>query len=750
VPFLKTSVALAAILSGMPMSQAQAQVDALSQLDTEEITVIGTDQSRYIIKENRALTGFQLDYLELPRIVNLIPEQLILDQKIVDLSEALRNTPGITQSDGFGGTNDDFLIRGFRRNVVYRNGFRRGTNFRTNLSNLEYIQVVRGPASITYGQVEPGGLVDVVTKKPLDERRISGEIRYGSFDDLLVLADWSQPITDDLAVRLVASTQDANSFRHFTDISRDTVALSARWDVTDGTRLDLAYEFRDESRPLDRGTVTVRTGADTREIVNNLLDVPISRRFGEPFEIFESEFHFVEATLEQDFSDDWAARLGVAYESSAANDIQARPRSVVILNADAPISADGFFLTTPAGAGALVQPFFDDPTDRVFLARRTDGSLERDTEVFYLNGVVSGEFQTAGLRHRVAIGGDFREIEQTRFFVTTPTTNGFPEDLGGNGPLFDIQNPIYGNLIENVPTDGLPLRTSGEVAYGFFLNDYINLTDKLSVLLGLRYDEVKLNGDLELDAASALSPQFAVNYQALDTVSVFFSYAQAFEPNFVADLELGVAEPFDPEDSEQFEFGVKVELFDGQMQASAAVYRINKSNVLVAVDGVPELRDGQRSQGFELSATGQPIPGMNVTAGYAFNDSELRFADDTPLAARDGNRPRNVGKHTFNLWTSYEVQSGLVEGLGVGGGVFYTSDRFGDDGNTYSLGAYTLVDLTAWYTLQAPGLGEGQNIRVQVALKNLFDEDYFPASGGNERINIGTPRTVFGSISLDF
>ncbi|MEO9600360.1 TonB-dependent siderophore receptor [Parasphingorhabdus sp.] len=725
-------------------SAASAQTPAEmgdSSVDDNVIVVTGTKQERYRIEDSGALTGFRLDYLELPRVVNVIPEQLILDQKITDLGEALRNTPGVTQSDGFGGTNDDFFIRGFRRNSVYRNGFRRQSNFKINLTNTEYVQVVRGPSSITYGQVEPGGLVDIVTKKPLAEQRIAGEVRYGDFDDLLFLADWSQPVTEDIGVRVVASTQDANSFRDFTEISRDTIAVSGRFDLSPSTRFDVSYEYRDEDRPLDRGTVTIAT-PEGRQIVNNVIDIPISRRFGEPFEIFESQFHFLEATLEQKLGDNWNVRLGAAYESSVANDLQARPRAVVILNADAPISNDGFF-TVPVPPVEL-DAVFDDPSDLVFLARRTDGSRERDTEVLYLNGKITGEFSTGSIEHRIAVGGDYFDASSTRFFVATPTTNGVPVALGGNGPLFDLRNPIYGNLPDNVPTDSLPVLTSGSKAYGFYINDYIDLTDRLSVLLGLRFDGVTFNGDRELDAANAFSPQAAINYKLADNSSVFLSYSQAFEPNIFADPEQGVTAPFDPEDSEQFELGVKSEFFDGALQASGALYRIDKNNVLITENGILVLRDGQSSQGMELSLSGQPTDGMNIVAGYAYTDAEVRGG------ANDGNQPRNVAEHTFNLWASYEVQAGSLEGLGFGGGLFHSSDRYGDDANKWSLGSYTLVDLSLWYTVAVPALGDGKTVRIQVAAKNLFDKTYFSASGGNERVSIGLPQAFIGSLSFDF
>lgn len=149
-----------------------AQTDAAEAGIIEEITVTGTDQSRYRSDNTRSLSGIDLGFLELPRVVEIIPEQILLDQKVTELEEALRNVPGISFSDGFGGSNNDFPIRGFRRNTVYRNGLRVRSNFRVNTSNLARVDVVKGPASITYGQVEPGGLVDVVTKQPLDDRRL--------------------------------------------------------------------------------------------------------------------------------------------------------------------------------------------------------------------------------------------------------------------------------------------------------------------------------------------------------------------------------------------------------------------------------------------------------------------------------------------------------------------------------------------------------------------------------------------------
>lgn len=692
------------------------------------LVITGTDQTRYETSDKGALTGFPLNFLELPRVVNIIPEQLVLDQKITDLNEALRNTAGITQSDGFGGTNDDFLIRGFRINSIYRDGFRRASNFKTNLTNVDYIQVIRGPAAITYGQVEPGGLIDVVTKKPLEKRRVSGEVRAGSFNDNLLLLDWSEPISDAIGLRVVASTQDSELFRDFSDISRDAIAISGQFELSSSTRLNLSYEYNDESRPLDRGTITVPT-PNGREVINNLIDIPIQRRFGEAFEVFESETNFFEANITQDLNDNWTLRLGLASENNSANDLQARPLATIISDQNGPITENGFLLAAPN-----FNAVFDDPTDQVFLARRTDGSRNRETDVTYFNALLNGELQTGNITHQVAFGFDYQDLETTRFFVTSPALDGV------SGPLFNIRNPIFGTLPDSLSTAGSTLLDQSTKEYGLFINDNIQLTDNLSVLIGGRFDEFDADGDISLDKTDAFSPQVAVNYKLSETASVFASYSEAFSPNFVVDLEAGATEPFDPEESDQIELGVKSEFFNSKLQTSAALYSIDKENVISVVNGIPVLLDGQSSQGVELSVSGQPIKGMNIVAGYAYTDAEVSGQ------GVEGNRPRNVGEHSLNLWTSYEWKTGL----GIGGGVFYTDDRFGDDENTFSLDSYTLVDLSAWYTLQVPGGSGDRAVRLQVALKNLTDEEYFSASGGDDRISIGAPRTILGSVSFDF
>ncbi|MBL8265453.1 TonB-dependent receptor plug domain-containing protein, partial [Steroidobacter sp.] len=224
-------------------TRASPNTQPLQQATVEELVVLGVDPRRYDIAASDTLTGFPLSFLDSPRSVEIIPEQVLLDQKALDLAEALQNVTAVTFSDGFGGTNDDFLVRGFRRNSVYRDGFRRGSIFRINTVNVDRIEIIKGPASIAFGQLPPGGVVNVVTKKPLLEARTIVEGRLASHDTRFALLDSSIPFEQhNASVRVNLSWHEAQSFRDFTDIEQGVFAAASRWDPTLNTQVTASYE----------------------------------------------------------------------------------------------------------------------------------------------------------------------------------------------------------------------------------------------------------------------------------------------------------------------------------------------------------------------------------------------------------------------------------------------------------------------------------------------------------------------------
>lgn len=564
----------------------------------------------------------------------------------------------------------------------------------------------------------------------------------GSYDSRFVLADWSQPVGQRAAFRVNASSEQSDTFRDLFDADRQTIAVTGRLDLSDNTTLTADYEYRDEFRTFDRGTVTVPVPGG-RAIAHELLDLDPSTRFGEPFEEIDTRFEFGSLQLEHSFNNDWTASLRLAKESSLSNDFQARPLAVFVFDESAPITDDGFLT-----GDAQPEEAFDEASDRVFLARRSDGSRDRDIEAEYAQLQLNGEFTTGTVRHQIAVGADYRSAEESRFFVFNPPTDGLPIADGGTGPLLNLRQPEFGNLARDTAAETRLTFDSESDDYGFFLNDYIKLGQRVGLLAGVRYDISDPDGSGPADEVTELSPQVALNYRVNDDVVLFTSVSEAFEPNTAFALDAqgnpSGAELFDPENSRQYEVGAKAQFFDQRLNFTAAAYEIEKSNVLTVIDDTSQLVDGQRSRGLELSIAGQPLDGFNIVAGYAYTDAEIL------TGANRGNRPQNAAKHTGNLWASYEFRQGRFTGLGTGIGAFYLGDRYGSDTNTWELDSYTLFDASIWYTLNAGPLPSDSSLRLQLSVKNLTDEEYYPASGADLRLNVGTPRTVVGSASLSF
>ena len=214
------------------------------------------------------------------------------------------------------------------------------------------------------------------------------------------------------------------------------------------------------------------------------------------------------------------------------------------------------------------------------------------------------------------------------------------------------------------------------------------------------------------------------------SLSVYASYADTFQSqNIYTGNATLVTMP--PEQGRQYEAGVKWEGMDGRLFLTAAVFDIRQNNVVETVNGEPELTGGISSRGWEAALVANPVPGLNIRGSIGMADVEI-ISDN----ATDGNRPGNVPKATANLWASYELQKGPLAGLGLGGGVSHVGKRFGDNGHTYVLDAYTIF--------------HGGRVRIDLGVKNIGDERYFSASGGTFRIAVGQPRTFYGGLRFEF
>ncbi|MBF2048445.1 MAG: TonB-dependent siderophore receptor [Elainella sp. C42_A2020_010] len=314
----------------------------------------------------------------------------------------------------------------------------------------------------------------------------------------------------------------------------------------------------------------------------------------------------------------------------------------------------------------------------------------------------------------------------------------------GTAAPLDLFDPIYGR-----PSGTLSRVFNGgfhQDNLGIYLQDQVTLAANLKLLLGGRFDLVtQTNEDFVADTetsqtSDAFTPRVGIVYQPIQPISLYASYSRSFNPATGTAFE---GDLFQPERGTQYEVGVRADLND-RLSATLAFYDLTKSNVLTADTrpGVPSgfsiQAEEQRSRGVELSIAGEILPGWNILAGYAYTDA--RITEDNTL--EEGNFLNNTPENTFNLWTTYELQEGDLQGLGIGLGLFFVGERQGDLANSFQLPSYLRTDATIFYNRD--------RFRAALNFRNLFDVEYFESAFNQLRVSPGEPFTVQGTISWQF
>ncbi|MEO1353623.1 MAG: TonB-dependent receptor [Cyanobacteria bacterium J06635_15] len=680
---------------------------AQSPDDAIQITVTGEQEDDYFAPDASTATRTDTPILDIPVSIQVIPRQVLEDQQVIRLEEALTNVSGVTTSNSFGNAGENFNIRGFNDATVLLDGFRQFGGFGQSLSettNLERVEVLKGPASILYGEIQPGGVINLVTEQPLPEPLYDVQIQAGNREFFRPQLDFTGPLTADghLLYRLNASYRREDSFRDFDqDFERFFVSPVLSWQISDRTDLTLQFEYVDEELPLDNGLVPIG---------DSVADIPFDRSLDEPDNVVNNEFVNVGYRFEHRFSDNWRLRNAFRYTDRDLLNIGAIPFD------------------------------FDQATG---LQTRFAGRQAIDTQNYSLQTNVVGEFATGPIEHTLLFGVDLnrtddQEVTGLDFF---------------NPGLTNIFDPVFG-AFDNIDFDDLPLARNSESQtdrLGVYLQDQIDLTDELILVAGLRYDTVErtdTNGITVFDLVEsettqnddALTPRVGIVYQPTSNISLYGSYSQSFTPSFETTT---AGDPLEPERGEGFEFGAKAELLDGNLLATLAYFDITRQNVATPdpIDLFSSVATGeQRSRGIEFDVTGEILPGWNVIASYAYIDAEVTEDNVIP----EGNRIFNTPEHSASLWTTYEVQEGNLEGLGVGLGFNFVDQRAGDLDNSFELDSYFITNAALSY--------RRDNWRAALNFRNLFDVDYILAAANSRIFGVepGDPFTVVASFSIEF
>jgi iron complex outermembrane receptor protein len=708
--------------SGFTFRQIDARTLALEPAPTEGAVNLGAttisgaspsqDTTSYQPPPTSSVMRSQGLLLETPQTVNVVPAQVLRDQQPRNLDDALSNISGITQANTLGSTQDAVMLRGFgdnRNGSIMQDGMPLVQGRALN-STAERVEVLKGPSSLLYGIQDPGGVVNIVSKKPELVQSTSLTVRGSTFGDGKNGSggnlDTTGPIGDSgLAYRLIVDHEDEDYWRNFGTHRETLVAPSLAW-YGDTTKVVFAYEHREFLSPFDRGTAI-----DPK--TNHPLNIPSTRRLDEPFNNMEGRSDLYRLEVDHDLNEDWKAHFGYSWNRETYDASQVR---VVKVNTNGTLtrSMDG-----------------------------TQGALTTDR---FATASLEGKVNVAGMQHDLVFGLDdeYRKIYRADLIRQSPRG------------VFNYNNPVYGNEVAGT-TVSAPDSNQTDLlrSDSLFFQDAIHLTDQWILVGGARYQMydqyagkgVPFTANTDGNGQKWV-PRAGLVYRYTDQLSFYGSYTESFKPNStIAPLanKTVLDGSLEPEQSKAWELGTKFDM-PGRITASAALFNIEKRNVLVQVgDGlasVYSVAGKVRSRGLELDASGQLTDNWSLIGSYAYTDAVV--VEDSKYK---GNDLQNVAKNTASLSAVYDFGSILGgDQLRVGAGARYVGERAGDAANSFELPSYTVADAFATYDTKI----DGQKVKFQLNVKNLFDRTYYTSSVNTQFVSVGDARQVSISSTLTF
>ena len=668
--------------------------------EPDRIIVTGSTIPAYSAEDAPSATKVPTPLIETPQTITVVPRQVLDDQAVLTIPEALSNVGGVNT----GGTYRDFdiySIRGFfGTGFTYLDGLRvdRQSEFQEEPFGLERVEVIQGPASVLYGQNPPGGLVNLVSKKPQKANFTNVSVGGGSFDYATTGVDTNAVLNKSGSVygRVNVLWRQFGTFVDDVEPSQRLLfAPSLTIELTKRTTLTLLGQYyrdwRSIAYPLPAfGTV----------LPNPNGDLNIRRNVGEP-DTFPND------------ADNQRVLLGYQFEH--------RFNDVLTLRQN---TRAGFHDTEFQG----LYPSFLDPDQRT-LNRFAYENFENYMTLGIDTSLVANFNTGPWAKHTALVGVDY-------YYQYNITKGNF----GAIGPI-DIYKPSYGDRPSGIAPFANAVNEVSQV--GIYFQEQVKLFDRLSLVGGGRGDfldntiEDRIGGTGSNDSPSAFSPRAGVVYEVLPKqASVYFSYSRSFLSNPASLNAVGAQVP--PEKGEQYEFGAKADLFQGKLSSTLAIYHITRTNVPTADPSNPfafVVTGEQRHQGIDFNTTASPLRGWDIIAAYGYIDARVT-ADNSGL---EGNHPLDVPEHTFNLFTKYTLQNGPLRGLGLGVGYHYQTRQEGDAANTFTLPSYGFLNLALYYV-------RGR-FSAQINVNNVTDERFATGAFNNLYVQPGDPigvRSNFG------
>ena len=692
-------------LPSAPPSQPQAQAQ---EDEPDKVVVVKAQRQHYRSLSATGATKTDTLLKDLPQSVRVLTADLLRDVGVTSLAGALDLSSGISRQSDLGGLWDSYAMRGFTGDPNFGsdylvNGFSssRGYNGLRDTAGSNSIEVLKGPGSALYGRGEPGGTVNINTKKPRFTPAQSAELSLGSHHSRRAAIDLTGPLPgplgENLAFRLNASHQHAGSFRDNIDSERSFFSPSLLWLIGDHTTLSYEIEATRQKTPFDRGVAAVN---------GRLGTFPNSRFLGEPGD-GRIGIHSLGQQLfvRHELNEDWSLQAGLSYRDSELAGYSTEANNLL---------ADGRTL-------------------RRQRRWRDFSATDRSARIELL-----GQFASGPLTHHTLFGIDGYRFDDSRVQLRRNPSSANPYAI-------DILAPVYGAVADPLAAS-VDTRES-QRARGLYLQDQIDLGPQWKALAGVRhdrYDQSVVNRRQHTSNAQSLgatSPRLGLVYQPHARVSLYASAARGFRPNSGVSIDNTA---FPAEQSRSYEVGAKLESTDAKLSGTVALYRIDKENVLTTNPANTDFAipaGAVASKGLELDVSGELARDLRLSAAYAYTDAAVSRGDNSIVS---GSRLPNVAKHSASVLLVPSFTVGNASAT-LGGGLNYVGERAGDVAvsSQFRLPAYTTARLVSSY---APN----PRLRVALHVDNLFNKAYYASSYSQVWVAPGTERNVTLSINYRF
>ena len=693
-------LAVWAALSAMPVLAEDAADKNLKEENIERINVTGRTFNDYKVGTASGAMRGDIDLMDTPQSVNVIPDFVTDEQLATNLAEVLVNDSSVTA-----GTTrwnrQVFSIRGFELdsgNGYLINGHQQWSHYVQPIETLQQVEVLKGPSSMLYGQSGPGGLVNMVTKKPTYDSMLDLGFDTDGHGSTRAQLDAGGSLNEAQSIRYrtVLVKQDTKYWREYSandenqERDRWLGYLNMEFDLSDDVLLSVKYDHTQDKAGIDAGGWLDKQG----NVVGNRKTV-----WDAPWAFTDNTVSNLGADLTWHMSDNWKVKGGYNEQQFDRQRFDSAPQYTV----------------DPFTKGYSIKPF-----------DRYDDWQHKTAYVDF-----TGEFALAGMEHQLLIGANYldyfyqQQIQRGATQIVTPGQPVVKPDLDYHSkPKGDASTYKY---------------------YGFYLQDLMTLNEQWKLLAGVRYDEQKKDGEGE--NSYAVSPKFGVIYSPMANGNIYVNYSKSFTPQGAVNNEFDVNNDLNlkPEYGIQYEVGTKWELFDDRLLFTAAVFDITLENITISEKLSSPIGDytdittqggEQKHRGFEMGAQGQLGDSWFVTSSMMYLDAEYQTGD-----AREGKTPIDAPEWSANIWTRYELSDALAFNFGA----IYVGERFANTDNSITKDGYVRFDIGAAYTMDIMG----KDVSLRANVRNLFDTDYIDG-GQYNMVTIGQDRNFSVAVEAKF